>query len=95
MSAAPKVHLDRDGRARCGGGGAENLPVTADETAVTCGRCKHILAGINYGGIQWYHLKAHGTNAAVRRHYRRREKRCPACKQYEQRKNADRYRGAA
>jgi hypothetical protein len=32
-----------------------------------------------------------GTMAAVRRHYRRKEKLCPACKAAEKRDNTDRY----
>lgn len=84
MSTPPKVHLDRDGRARCNNPGARLLG-TGQE--VTCARCLNIMNGINHGGIQPLDQKPHGTRAAYRRHLRREGApvRCESCLQAERR----------
>lgn len=87
MSAEPKVHLDRDGRARCGHPRAGLFAVV--ESAATCGRCLDIAAGVSYGGIQPLDMKPHGTRARYRRHLRDEGKpvRCEPCLQAERRRN--------
>jgi hypothetical protein len=99
-----KVHLDQDGRARCGHPQARE--VTADRGQVTCGTCAALLDGTQVlqvnrpSGYQWADVKPCGTAAAYRRHLRRNGKpvRCETCLQAERRKYQDsqaRYRGAA
>jgi hypothetical protein len=81
------VHLDRDGRARCGSHGARQL--TADETQVTCTRCLAIMNG-TYGVGNRQPDQPCGTLAAYRRHYRNGSKPCRSCLQARARYRIDR-----
>ncbi len=91
MSKANRVHADKDGRPRCGRG--EQYPVTSDETAVTCGMCLNLLAGVHGVGNRRADVRPCGTSAAYQRH-RRREGipvLCRTCLQGERRRGTDRY----
>lgn len=75
------IHLDRDGRTRCGHIG-RNSQVAADLEDVTCQNCRDISAGIGRTlGTPWSDVRPHGTLAAYRRHYRHGEKPCESCRQ--------------
>ena len=91
MTAAPKVHLDRDGRARCGRNAG--IPVTVDETAVTCQFCLNIINGTHGTGNRQPDEPC-GTPAAYRRHHRHGEKPCRSCRQAEARRREDMRRAA-
>lgn len=71
-----KVHLDRDGRSRCGVG---NARVTADLDGVTCQNCRSLNAGILNVGRRTAKEPC-GTAAAYRRHYRKGEPIDQACR---------------
>jgi hypothetical protein len=90
MTAPIAVHLDTGGRPRCGHPRASRL--TAEEAEVTCGACLHRMRGGNTLGFRHpdWQLRPHGTAAAARRHYRRGERPCESCRQYEARRNAGR-----
>jgi hypothetical protein len=89
----PRVHLDRDGRARCGQG----AQLTASQEDVTCMKCADLIDGIHTlqvtrpSGYQWLDVKACGTPAAYRRHLRLQGKpvRCETCLQGERRRAQD------
>lgn len=82
-----RVHLDRDGRARCGNRAASQF--TADREQVTCGTCLNIIDGTHGIGNRQPDEPC-GTAAAYRRHRRRGERACPWCLAAERRRNADR-----
>ena len=89
-SPASALHLDTGSGPRCGHPRAAYL--TAEENAVTCGACLQRLAGGNTLGLRHpdWQLRPHGTAAAARRHYRRGERLCESCRQYEIRRHAQR-----
>ena len=89
-SAPATVHLAAGGRPRCGHPGARSL--TDSEAAVTCGGCLARMRGGNNLGLRHpdWQLRPHGTAAAARRHYRRGERLCESCRQYEIRRHAGR-----
>ena len=82
------VHLDHDGRPRCGQPHA--WYVAADNAAVTCLACLAIAAGTYRLGYRYADTKPHGTLAAYRRHYRHGEKPCESCRQAHSREAEDR-----
>lgn len=85
------VHLDRDGRARCGTPGARLVGAAPE---VTCNRCLDMMAGVYTVGHTWPDLRPCGTTAAYRRHQRHGEKPCAACKQAVARRRQDQRRAA-
>jgi hypothetical protein len=86
VSEQPKVHLDRDGRARCGR--RPGVQVTADQADVTCGFCLNLVNGTHAIGNRQPDEPC-GTASAYRRHYRNGEKPCRPCKQAESRRGQD------
>lgn len=91
MSAAePRVHLERDGRARCG---KQNVLLTAGQGEATCKACLNLLAGTHHVEVHWADPKPCGTEAAYRRHLRREGApvRCEPCLKALRRKNDDQW----
>jgi hypothetical protein len=87
-----KVHLDRDGSARCNSRPVPaDLRLTADESEVTCLRCLSPMRGgrSNFGKY-WADVKPCGTPAAYRRELRHGGPACEGCRQAAARDSADR-----
>jgi hypothetical protein len=84
------VHLDRDGRARCGNCRATRL---GEARVVDCLMCLSIMNGTHALGNRQPDEPC-GTVAAYRRHYRHGEKPCRSCRQAEARYRADLRRAA-
>jgi hypothetical protein len=82
----PRVHYDRDGRARCGR--PHGVRLTPDETAVTCDFCLNLLAGVHAIGNRQPDSE-HGTRARYRWHLRHEGPpvRCESCLQAERRRS--------
>jgi hypothetical protein len=83
------VHLEQDGRPRCGT--PWPVAVTADENEATCTFCLNLARGTHHVGTSRLDLKPCGTLAAYRRHHRRGERVCESCRQAHNRDKADRY----
>ena len=81
MTATAKVHLERNGRARCGQGSW----LSADVEAVTCATCRNITSGTHGHGNRQPDNDWCGTAARYRWHLRHEGKpvRCQPCLQAE------------